>query len=279
MRTSTKEARMRQDEEELEALMKAHRKEDTQETQETEEAKEVEETPESKEDRPLSKEEETFKKRYGDLRAHMSAKEKEWEAKFAKLESQLKNQETAPLTEDEVKAWIKDNPVASRIVTSLAEQVAEERMSSVKAEVDELQSLRKKAARDQAYGEIRKAHPDFDKIKESDEFHDWAEDQPKWVKDSLYDNPDDPRAVIRVLELYKLDKGLTPKDLKQKEKEAAGLVGKTSKADVSDNASKKAFSESQVARMSDKEYAEKEADILKSMRDGTFIYDVSGAAR
>ena len=39
------------------------------------------------------------------------------------------------------------------------------------------------------------------------------------------------------------------------------------------------FSESQVAKMSDKEYDANEAAILESMKTGEFIYDVSGGAR
>ena len=33
-------------------------------------------------------------------------------------------------------------------------------------------------------------HPDFDEIRDGDEFHEWAEDQPKWVQDALYENDD-----------------------------------------------------------------------------------------
>ena len=36
-----------------------------------------------------------------------------------------------------------------------------------------------------------KLHPDFSQIREDDSFHDWAEAQPKWVQDALYDNETD----------------------------------------------------------------------------------------
>jgi hypothetical protein len=54
---------------------------------------------------------------------------------------------------------------------------------------------------------IRKSHPDFDELRDSDEFHNWAEEQPKWVRDALYENMDDPASVIRVIDLYKVDNG------------------------------------------------------------------------
>ena len=39
---------------------------------------------------------------------------------------------------------------------------------------------------------------------QSDEFHDWVDEQPKWVQDALYENSDDPASVIRVIDLYKI---------------------------------------------------------------------------
>ena len=56
---------------------------------------------------------------------------------------------------------------------------------------------------------IRETHPDFDTLRKADEFHDWAEAQPKWVQDAIYENADDPASVVRVIDLYKVDKGLT----------------------------------------------------------------------
>ena len=45
-------------------------------------------------------------------------------------------------------------------------------------------------------------HPDFDDIRDSDEFHEWAESQPKWVQDALYENDNDARSAARAIDLY-----------------------------------------------------------------------------
>ena len=50
--------------------------------------------------------------------------------------------------------------------------------------------------------------PDFESIRSGDEFHNWADEQPKWVKDALYENMDDAKSVARVIDLYKQDKGM-----------------------------------------------------------------------
>ena len=48
---------------------------------------------------------------------------------------------------------------------------------------------------------LLKYHPDFNEIREQDEFHEWAEEQPKWVQDALYENYTDAKAASRVIEL------------------------------------------------------------------------------
>ena len=48
--------------------------------------------------------------------------------------------------------------------------------------------MREKANRDKAEVELMTAHPDFADIRDSDEFHEWAEEQPKWIQDALYEN-------------------------------------------------------------------------------------------
>ena len=67
--------RIEESERELEELMKGRIPEE-----EEEEPKAAPVAP--KEDEPTDPEEKSFKKRYGDLRRHMSEKEKEWEEKF-----------------------------------------------------------------------------------------------------------------------------------------------------------------------------------------------------
>lgn len=264
--------RIKRDEEELKQIM--GQTEETQEEDQEADTQEVDEGPE-----PTSKEEQTFKKRYGDLRSYMQKKEKEWEDKFNKLQDQLANVDHAPATEEEVRKWIEDHPEVSRIVQGLAEKVAKEQISGVREEMDELQRIRSEGTKEKALNTIRKAHPDFDDISNDDAFHDWAEEQPKWIQDSIYENNEDPKAVIRVLDLYKADKGLTKKDKKVQEKAAAGIVTRTAKADIDPDAGKKSYSESQVQKMSHKEYEKHEEAILKAMREGTFVYDLSGAAR
>ena len=77
------------------------------------------------------------------------------------------------------------------------------------------------------------------------------------------------------IDLYKADTG---KHKTSSKKSAAQAVGRTS-ANAPVAGVKMKFSESQVSQMTDKEFDKYEEAISKSIRNGIFSYDVSGAAR
>lgn len=259
--------RIKRDEEELAEMMGQNS--EAQEDEPKQEEPKVD-------DKPLSKEEESFKKRYGDLRRHMAEKEKEWEAKF----EALKNQDPAtsiipPKSDEDLEAWINKYPDVAGIVDALVKK----RLKDVDDRVQDLDKLRWETKRLDAEAQIKKSHPDFDELKDADEFHDWLDEQPKWVQDAMYENLEDSKAAIRVLDLYKADKGLTAKARKQADKEAAGFVKANSKSNVDEDKGGHTFSESQVYKMSAQEYEKNEDKIMEAMRTGKFLYDMSGGAR
>ena len=71
--------------------------------------------------------------------------------------------------------------------------------------------------------ELMRIHPDFDQIRESDDFHNWAEEQPKWVQNALYENQEDAKSA-RAIDLYKVDRGITANKTSNSDKEVATQV-------------------------------------------------------
>lgn len=248
-------------------------------TQEEEVIEATEEEPEV-EDKNLSREEKSFKKRYGDVRRHMQQKEKDWEEKFAALEARLGQENIRPPKSDEdIETWAAEYPDVASIVETIAAKKAQEMFSKAEDRLQRLDAKEAEMSRSSAEQDIRKAHPDFDKLREADEFHDWVDDQPKWVQDALYENSDDADSVIRVIDLYKVDNGMTKSDYAAKRKAAAGSVKKASKASVDAEDTSGSFKESDIARMSAQEYEKQEEAITKAIQTGKFIYDLSGNAR
>jgi len=263
--------RIEQEEKEIEELMK-------ETSEETEEVK-AEEVPEE-DDTKLTGEEKSFKKRYGDLRRHMNEKEKSWKDKFEALENRLSDEVIAPPKSDEdIAAWAEKYPDVAGIVETIAQKKAQELFNKTENRIEELNEAQSETARIKNENIIRETHSDFDKLREADEFHNWVDEQPKVVQDALYENADDPASVVRVIDLYKVDKGLTTKDKKAKSKAAASMVNKGSKTKVDTDDSSNSIKESDVAKMSNSEFEEKSEEITQAMRSGKFIYDVSGNAR
>ena len=257
--------------------------EDEKELEELQGGEEVtqEETPNTEdEEKTLSREEKSFKKRYGDLRRHMSEKETEWKDKFDLLENRMKDSSISlPKSDEDIAAWASQYPDVASIVETIASKKAEEMFSKADVRLKKMDEVHYETKRLESEAAIKESHSDFDELKNSDAFHDWADEQPKWVQDALYENSDDPASVVRVIDLYKSDKGMTKSAKKIKSKEAASVVNKRSKTSIDASESEGTIKESDVAKMSDKAFEKNQEEITQAMRSGKFIYDISGKAR
>ena len=237
------------------------------------------EAQEADDDADLSAEEKTFKQRYGDIRRHMKDKEQEWKLRFEKLESQLesatKNELVLPKSDEEIETWSKKYPDVAGIVEAIADKKAQERSSDIDKRLKEVEELRITAKREKAEAELAALHPDFNNIRADDVFHEWAKEQPKWVQDALYENVDDAKSVARVIDLYKVDKGITTKKAPSPDKEAASSIKTKRNTTPEHDETSKILRESQVANMTIKEYEKRQAEIMDAQRSGNFIYDMS----
>ena len=273
--------RIEQEEEELDKLMKGEQnEEDTSEDQEPDgETQELSDESDKK-DETLSSEERTYKKRYSYLRDHLNKQS----AEIKQLQSKLENAETSgtlrtPKSDEDIEAWANEFPDIAAIVETIASKKAEERFSGAEARLQEIDRISEEATRSKLEQEIRAIHPDFDELRDSDAFHDWAKKEPKWVKDALYDNSEDPASVARVIDLYKMHNGLDTKSKKKATKAAASAVvtKRSTKPDSNDTAGH--FSESQVHKMTAIEYEKNSDAIMEAIRAGKFTYDMTGGAR
>ena len=231
---------------------------------------------------PTNAEEKSFKKRYGDLRRHSQKQLQEQVEKINALQSQLekstKQEIKLPKSDEDIDAWASQYPDVAAIVETRAIKKAKEQSAGLEARVKEIDDMRDKANRDKAEVELMTAHPDFDSIRDDDQFHEWAEEQPKWIQDALYENDDDARSASRAIDLYKADKGIKTKKTTSN-KDAAKAVSKTNTRSEPSSEESGSIKESTVQKMNAHQY-EKNADkIMEAIRSGKFVYDISGNAR
>jgi len=275
-RKTKNQERIEKDEKELEEMLNPveEASEGTKEHQDAENGEAQE--------KDLTKEEVSFKKRYGDLRRHMADKDKKSDDRIKALEDQLskatKNELVLPKTEEEIAEWTKKYPDVAGIVETIADKKARERSSDLDKRMQDIEAMRVEATKEKAEAELIKLHPDFIDIREDDKFHEWSEKQPKWVQDALYENTDDAKSVARVIDLYKIDANITTKK-NDNGKRAASAINTKSKSGPTTDETQGNWKESQVDKMSDREYEKYAEEITESIRSGKFVYDISGAAR
>ena len=274
MRRNSNEDRITQDEEELKALEEQFKAQGENKP----EAKQ-----EQEDEEPTNAEEKTFKKRYGDLRRHTQKIETELKSQVEALKQQLeaatKKEIKLPKSEAELNAWAEQYPDVYKIVETIAIKKAKEQAQSLEERMKKVDEMEQAATRSKAEAELMALHPDFDTIRDDDGFHDWVEQQPTWVQKALYENDNDARAAARAIDLYKADKGIA-KAKKTDPKAAAMAVdtrrGRTTPAAENTDG---VFYESQINKMSDREFEAKMEDIEKARRAGKIVFDISGAAR
>ena len=233
---------------------------------------------------PETAEERSFKKRYGDLRRHTQEKERGYEDRIKKLEEQLSESAAQgiklPTSDEDLDKWAAEYPDVAAIVETIAIKKAREQSKELEDRVKAIDEMRYEATREKAEAELMRLHPDFGTIRDSDDFHEWAEEQPKWVQDALYENTEDARSASRAIDLYKSDRGIAKTKSKNTDKDAARSVGtKSTRTRPETDETSNYLKESQVNKMSPQEYEKYADDIMESIRTGKFIYDISGNAR
>ena len=269
-RKYTNEEKRKMEEEELEQMLKEQRGE-------------VEETAEETEEEPTTAEEKTFKKRYSDLRRHQQQQAEEFKKQIAELRTQLdtatKKEMKLPKSDEDIEQWTKDYPDIAAIVETIAMKKASEQASALEDRIKAIDEMQMSATKEKAEAELMRLHPDFDDIRDSDEFHEWADNQPKWVQDALYENDNDARSAARAIDLYKADMGIGKKKPKSDKDAAKTVDTKNSRSKPQENEESTYLKESDVQRMSPKEYEKRSDEIMEAIRTGKFIYDMSGSAR
>ena len=123
----------------------------------------------------LAPEEKTFKKRYGDLRRHSQQKEQELKDKIRDLEGQIstatKEAIKLPKSDDELAAWTKEYPDVAKVIETIATKKALELDKGMEDRLKAIAEKEAEAKRMTAESQLLQLHPDFEDIRNDEEFH------------------------------------------------------------------------------------------------------------
>lgn len=246
--------------------------EETEEV-EAEGVKEEQEVKETKsDDKPYKRPD--YKKRYDDLKRHYDSKLNEFKQREQELLDQAREGQpkyVPPKSEEELAEFKKKYPDVYDVVETVASMQSESRAKTLEEKVRLLQEREQELVRLDAEKELKSRHPDFDDIRNSDDFHDWAKSQPESIQSWIYSNASDPEAASRALDLFKSDMGINS----PKKKSSAGSKSKASAADmvsakttnVEPNQAK-IWTEKEILALSPAEFDRLEKEIDKAWEEG-----------
>ena len=245
---------------------------DTDASEETAEKSEVKATPIA--ERPAKAEDRVFKKRYDDLKKHYDSTINKHKEEVTSLRSQLEsstNQFVPPKSKDELEAWRKEYPDVYDMVETIAMNKATTRTAEIEDKYKNLQLQQEQIAKEKAEVELLKLHPDFNEIRQKEEFHNWAANQDPTIQGWLYENTSNAKLAARAIDLFKMDNGeskLTKKEEKDVKKEAARAISKTRKSTESDIPKKKVWTTSEISKLKPHEFEKHEKDIDLARLEG-----------
>jgi hypothetical protein len=212
-------------------------------------------------DADLTVDEKNFKKRYGDLRRHSQD-----------MENRLKKERDDALKalEDTRKAPVMSAEQLDRIRQEYPDAVAT--ISAVTdAKVKDLEAKINKAEHEKAVEKalrvIAEQHPDWEEIRNDNNFHEWAKSQPEAIQDWVYVNETKGDLAAKAVSMYKAEKGLNKSAPRSNNKaDASRLVPSAGTVDVPN--AKRIWTAREIQMLTSRQYDKFEADIKLARKEG-----------
>ena len=213
-----------------------------------------------------------YKKRYDDLKKHYDAKLNEFRQREQELISSNSPSYQAPKTVEELEDFKSKYPDVYDVVETVSHLQSDARTKDLESQVQAMREREAVALRREAETELFEKHPDFADLRDSDEFHAWAESQPEDIQAWVYRNPDNVRLASRAIDLFKQDMGVSrSKQTRNKSKRssstAADMVStKTTK--VEPTGEPKIWTQEEISNLTMDEFDKYEKDIDQAIFEG-----------
>jgi hypothetical protein len=217
-----------------------------------------------------------YKKRYDDLKKHYDSKLNEFKSREQELIEEATSNRAeykAPKSPEELEEFKNNYPDVYEVVETVAHLQSETKAKVLEERLSKLQERENNLVRQSAEKRLMERHPDFEDIRNSDDFHGWAKEQPKSIQDWIYSNASDADLASRALDLFKKDFNIQPTETKSSSKKtrksAADMVSTKTKS--IDPNQQKVWSEKEIAAMSIAEFDKYESEISEAMQYGRIV--------
>ena len=216
-----------------------------------------------------------YKKRYDDLKKHYDSRLSEFKQREQELIAEAtanRPEYQAPKTAEELEQFKAEYPDVYEVVETVAHLQSEDKVASLQQRLDALQERETEILKREAEKDLIAQHPDFEELRNSDEFHQWAEAQPEEIKDWIYNNPNNASLASKAIDLFKLENGLAPVKPSQNKSvrsSAADMV--STKTTTVDEKQPKIWTQQEIAALPMAEYDRLEKEIDKAVEEGRVI--------
>ena len=223
-----------------------------------------------------------YKKRYDDLKKHYDDRVAQFKQREQQLQAETRASQPgyeAPKTEEELQKFKKEYPDLYETVETVAHLQSERQVKELQTQLSAVQQREADIMRREAEAGLKNAHPDFEDIRGSDEFHEWAKEQPDQIQDWDYKNAMDANLASKAITLYKLENGITTSAAKSKKSQNKRSSSKASAADLVSTKTttvdavqpQKIWTEREIAAMSIDQFDKFEKEINEAVSEGRVV--------
>jgi len=223
-----------------------------------------------------------YKKRYDDLKKHYDDRVSQFKQREQEILAETRAAQPkykAPKSPEELQTFKKEYPDLYETVETVAHLQSERQIQDLQSQLSSVQQREVDILRREAEANLRENHPDFEDIRGNETFHEWAKEQPEQIQDWVYKNSMDAKLASKAIDLYKLERGITPsnqskgsrqKQFNNNEGSAANLVStKTTTVDAAQP--DKIWTEREIAAMSLDQFDKYEEEINHALVEGRVV--------
>ena len=212
-----------------------------------------------------------YKKRYDDLKRHYDEKLSEFKQREQELLATARPQYQAPKTQEDIEKFKEEYPDLYDTVETVAHLRSSEQVEQIEAQLSAIKEREARILQREAEADILAKHPDFPELRNSEEFHAWAETQPEQIQQWIYKNPDNAQLASKAIDLFKLENGYKTQTKSQPKPTGSAADMVSTKTTVVDAKQPKIWTEGEIAAMSLDKFDKYENEIREAISEGRVV--------
>ena len=212
-----------------------------------------------------------YKKRYDDLKRHYDEKLSEFKQREQEVLATARPQYQAPKTQEDIEKFKEEYPDLYDTVETVAHLRSSEQVGQIEEQLSAIKEREARILQREAEADILAKHPDFPELRNSEEFHTWAETQPEQIQQWIYKNPDNAQLASKAIDLFKLENGYKTQTKSQSKPKGSAADMVSTKTTAIEAKQPKIWTEGEIAAMSLDKFDKYENEIREAISEGRVV--------